>query len=65
MFSESMSVRENVPKQETLTGRRVYLRPFSRDDLHYIQKWSGDAELRKLIGETAPMSRAEAEKYYK
>jgi RimJ/RimL family protein N-acetyltransferase len=60
-----MSSGENVSKQETLTGRRVYLRPFSRDDLHYIQKWSSDAELRKLIGEVAPMSRAETEKFYK
>jgi len=60
-----MSVRENVSKQETLIGRRVYLRPFERDDLHYIQKWSNDAELRRLVGEVAPMSRAETEKFYK
>jgi len=60
-----MPIRENVSKQETLTGRRVYLKPFCRDDLPYIQKWSNDAELRKLIGEIAPMSRAETEKYYK
>ena len=52
-------------KKEILTGRRVYLRPFSRDDLPYIQKWSNDAELRKLIGEVAPMSWAETEKWYK
>jgi RimJ/RimL family protein N-acetyltransferase len=60
-----MSSGENVSKQETLTGRRVYLRPFDKDDLPYIQKWSNDAELRKLIGEVAPMSRAETEKFYK
>jgi RimJ/RimL family protein N-acetyltransferase len=60
-----MPIREKAPKQETLTGRRVYLRPFGRDDLPYIQKWSNDAELRKLTGEVAPMSRAEAEKWYK
>lgn len=65
MFSESMSVRENVSKQETLIGRRVYLRPFCRDDLPYIQKWWNDAELRRLIGEVAPMSRAETEKWYR
>ena len=65
MFSESMSVRENVSKQETLIGRRVYLRPFERDDLPYIQRWSNDAELRRLTGEVAPMSRAETEKWYK
>ena len=60
-----MPVGEKAPKRETLTGRRVYLRPFGRDDLPYIQKWSNDAELRKLTGEIAPMSRAEAEKWYK
>ena len=60
-----MPSRENVSKQETLTGRRVHLRPFGRDDLPYIQKWSNDAELRRLIGEVAPMSRAETEKWYR
>ena len=65
MPRENMSSRENVSKRKTLTGRRVYLRPFCRDDLPYIQKWSNDAELRKLIGEVAPMSRAETEKFYK
>jgi RimJ/RimL family protein N-acetyltransferase len=60
-----MPIRENMSKQETLTGRRVYLRPFGKDDLQYIQKWSNDAELRRLIGEVAPMSRAETEKWYK
>jgi RimJ/RimL family protein N-acetyltransferase len=60
-----MSVRESMSKQETLTGRRVYLRPFERDDLPYIQKWSNDAELRRLTGEVAPMSRAETEKWYR
>ena len=65
MFSESMSVRENVSKQETLIGRMVYLRPFERDGLPYIQKWWNDAELRRLIGEVAPMSRAETEKWYR
>ena len=65
MFSERMPIRKNVSKQEILTGRKVYLRPFSRDDLPYIQKWSSDAELRRMIGEVAPMSRAETEKWYK
>jgi RimJ/RimL family protein N-acetyltransferase len=60
-----LSVKERVSKQETLKGSRVYLRPFGRDDLPYIQKWSDDAELRKLTGEVAPMSRAEAEKWYR
>jgi RimJ/RimL family protein N-acetyltransferase len=65
VFGESMPIRKNVSKQEILTGRRVCLRPFSRDDLPYIQKWSNDAELRRLTGEVAPMSQAETEKWYK
>jgi len=65
VFGETMHIRENVPKQEILAGRRVYLRPFGRDDLPYIEKWSNDAELRRLTGEVAPMSRAETEKWYK
>lgn len=60
-----MSNRKSMSRHETLNGRRVCLRPFCRDDLPYIQKWSNDAELRRLIGEVAPMSRAETEKWYK
>jgi diamine N-acetyltransferase len=51
--------------RDTLTSARVCLRPFAKDDLQYIQKWSQDAELRKLIGEVAPMSRLETQKWYK
>jgi len=54
-----------MSKQDTLIGRRVYLRPFERDDLLYIQKWSNDAELRRLTGEVASMSRAEIEEFYR
>lgn len=59
-----MPTREKVPEQKTLTGRRVCLRPFGKDDAKYLQKWSNDAELRKLIGEVKPMSQAETEKFY-
>lgn len=52
-------------ERESLVGERIFLRPFGRDDLPYIQKWSNDAELRKLIGEVAPMSRADTEKWYR
>jgi len=52
-------------ERKSLIGERVFLRPFSRDDLPYIQKWSNDAELRKLIGEVAPMSRADTEKWFR
>jgi RimJ/RimL family protein N-acetyltransferase len=52
-------------KMKSLIGERVVLRPFDKRDLPHIQRWSNDAELRKLIGEIAPMSQAEAEKFYK
>lgn len=52
-------------EREPLIGERIFLRPFSRDDLPYIRKWSKDAELRRLIGEVAPMSQADTEKWYK
>lgn len=52
-------------KKKSLVGERVLLRPFSVDDLPYIQKWSNDAELRRLIGEVAPMSRVDTEKWYR
>jgi RimJ/RimL family protein N-acetyltransferase len=51
--------------QRTLTGDRIYLRPFSKGDLRHVQKWSEDPEMRKLTGEVAPMTRAEAEKWYR
>ncbi len=52
-------------ERKSLIGERVFLRPFSKDDLPYIQKWSNDAELRRLIGEVAPMSRANTEKWFR
>jgi len=52
-------------ERKSLVGERVFLRPFGKKDLPHIQRWSADAELRKLIGEVAPMSEAEAEKFYK
>ena len=52
-------------KTVPLVGERIILRPFTKKDLTYIQRWSNDAELRKLIGEIAPMSQAEVEKWFK
>jgi diamine N-acetyltransferase len=52
-------------KMKSLVGERVFLRPFSKRDLPHIQRWSNDAELRKLTGEIAPISPAEAEKFYR
>jgi len=50
---------------ESLIGERIFLRPFSKKDLPHIQRWSTDAELRRLTGEIAPISQAEAEKFYR
>jgi len=52
-------------QRKSLVGKRILLRSFSRDYLPYIQKWSSDAELRRLIGEVGPMSRADTEKWYR
>jgi diamine N-acetyltransferase len=56
---------KTVERSGSLIGEKVFLRPFSKRDLPYVQRWSTDAELRKLIGEIAPMSGADAEKWYK
>jgi len=52
-------------KPRVLIGRRVYLRPLAKEDLVYLRKWSEDAELRGLIGETKPMSQADSERLFK
>jgi RimJ/RimL family protein N-acetyltransferase len=52
-------------ERKPLVGERILLRPFDKRDLRHIQRWSNDAELRKLTGEVAPISQAEAEKFYK
>jgi RimJ/RimL family protein N-acetyltransferase len=63
---------ENMPRkkresatQESLISKRVFLRPFGRTDVSYVQKWSNDPEIREMTGEVAPMSRAEAGRFYK
>ena len=50
-------------KPGVLNGRRVYLRPLQEDDLAHLRRWSEDAELRGLTGETAPMSQADCERF--
>ena len=57
--------RNNTSEQKPLVGRRISLRPFSKRDMPYVQKWSNDPEIRRLTGEVAPMSDEEAEKFYK
>ena len=51
-------------ERKSLIGERIFLRPFEKGDLTHFQRWENDAELRKLIGEVAPMSRMEVEKWY-
>jgi hypothetical protein len=43
-------------ERKSLVGERVILRPFNKSDLPHIQRWSTDAELRKLTGERLPPS---------
>jgi len=50
-------------KNVVLEGSRVTLRPLSEGDVVLIQKWSADPELRKLIGETEPMSDSETKEF--
>ena len=51
--------------RKTLTGERICLRPFCRDDLSHVLRWYKDPEMRRLIGEAEPMTRAKAEKWYR
>jgi len=62
-LSESKNVK--TANRKSLVGEKVLLRPFSKKDLPHIQRWSNDADLRRLTGEFVPMSKAEAEKFYK
>jgi hypothetical protein len=52
-------------EQWSLIGKMVFLRPFGKEDLCYVQKWSNDPESRRLTDEVAPVSRAEAEEFYR
>ncbi len=64
-FASMFPKEKGRTSQESLIGERVHLRPFGRNDLSYVLKWSRDPEIRKLTGEVAPMSRAEAEEFYR
>ncbi len=41
-----------------LIGKRVYLRPIEPEDLDVIRRWVNDPDIRTVIGEFLPMSRA-------
>jgi RimJ/RimL family protein N-acetyltransferase len=49
---------------ELLVGEMVRLRRLRREDLAHVRRWLEDAELRGLIGATAPIGEAEAEAWY-
>jgi RimJ/RimL family protein N-acetyltransferase len=46
-----------------LTGRRVCLRPVAREDLVQLRRWLEDAEIRGLIGEVAPTSKVDSQRF--
>jgi len=50
-------------KSRFLIGKRVYLRALEKEDLIYIRKWSNDPEIRKLTGEVASISQADADRF--
>jgi RimJ/RimL family protein N-acetyltransferase len=55
---------ENSSATAFLIGERLYLRPFEKEDLVYVRKWSNDPQVRRLTGEVTPMSQAAAEEWY-
>ena len=60
-----MPPEKKKTKEVKLAGNRIYLRPLQRDDLNHIMRWSEDEEIRKMTGEVNPMTRPEAEEFYK
>ena len=42
------------PTAETrfICGKRVYLRPFEKENLPYLYQWGDDPEIRSLTAET-------------
>ena len=46
-----------------LLGERIYLRPLEQGDLHLIQRWANDPEIRQLTGEVMPMGEAAAAEF--
>jgi len=47
-----------------LNGERVFLRPFEKEDLFYVRKWSNDPEIRCLTGEVLPMNQEAADTWF-
>jgi len=46
-----------------LVGECVYLRPIEPEDLPFIRRWANDPDVRRLIGEALPMSKAGADEF--
>jgi len=55
--------KEPGSRVQFLVGDRVYLRPIEPEDLPLIRKWANDPEIRRLTGETLPMSQAGADEF--
>lgn len=47
-----------------IMGGRVTLRRIEKSDLPHLRRWLDDPETRALIGETAPISAAQAEAWF-
>ncbi|MCL4516307.1 MAG: GNAT family N-acetyltransferase [Firmicutes bacterium] len=58
-----MTQEESDRRAAFLIGERVYLRPMEPEDLPLIRKWVNDPEIRGLIGEALPSSRASVEEH--
>ena len=57
------SDEKGATKPTTLVGERVRLTALKRGDLVRLREWLEDAEIRGLIGEVAPMSETDSEKF--
>lgn len=47
-----------------LVGKKIYLRPFEREDIPLVRKWANDPAVRNLTSEVFPQSLAAAEDYF-
>jgi RimJ/RimL family protein N-acetyltransferase len=54
---------KQVDNARFLIGKKVYLRPIEPEDLILTRKWSNDPEIRDLVGETLPVSKAGANEW--
>jgi RimJ/RimL family protein N-acetyltransferase len=60
MFGDTTKPKPVTP---FLCGSRIYLRAMEEDDLPCVRIWFNDPEIRRLVGEVAPMSAAGADQF--